>query len=68
MCSFESSEADKQARRHVCWMCKMYFDEQWFINSNETYQRYRIKEEVDYDYKMKLDSTLVQRLSNYISH
>lgn len=47
-------------------MCRLYYDEQWTSSSSEVYLRSSLKEDYDYNYRMRLDNRVMQRLSGYI--
>ena len=55
-----------QFKRHVCEMCKLYYDEEWIQSTREIYNRSMVQAELDYGYHTKMDNRSLQKFSNYI--
>lgn len=47
-------------------MCKLYFDEEWVKSTKEIYQDSIIRDEYDYNYRMRVDNRVMERLASYI--
>jgi hypothetical protein len=65
-CSLEPQEVTSGYKRHVCEMCKLYFDEEWVKSTKEIYQDSIIRDEYDYNYRMRVDNRVMERLASYI--
>ena len=53
-------------KRHVCEMCRLYFDEEWVGSTREIYTVGTVKEDHDYSYSLKMDNRVLEKFALYI--